>query len=216
MSSVLLRSTLALGLAALSAPAIAAADFAACFSLTPGVSWSNGDDTITNAADRFAGQDVISVTTRGGGLARATFHDRSGRQYLGEVDYAVPSLGNNNSDAPLTTERYQPAPTFPASAVPGSRFKLVGHGQRTAHGGDTVTPIAYEGFSDYTFVGFEDLAVEIDYQPRTFKDTCHLRARIEGGHIDAWHAPGFGRIKFQRYDGDNLLMGEEIETILQE
>ena len=213
MSSVLLRSTLALGLSALAAPAFAAADFAACFTLTPGVSWSNGQETITIAKAPFAGNDdAVSVTTSGGGISSAEFFDRSGRQQLGKIRYGIAAWGADGA-APVMTDTYSPAPTFPATAKPGERFTLTGKGERTNHAQETVSPLEYEGFADYTFVGFEDLEVEIGFQPRTFANTCHLTATFEEGRAEVWYAPGFGRIKFQRYSGDMLLMSDEISQI---
>lgn len=215
MSSVLLRSALAVGLAALSCPAFAAADFATCFTLTPGVSWSNADETITIAATTFAGQDAITVTNAGGGVSSATVHDRSGRQQLGTLRYGISAWGGDAS-APVMTDTYKPAPTFPQNAKPGERFQYTGQGERTNHAEGSTAPLAFDGFSDYTFVGFENLEVEIDYQPRTFADTCHLSATGDGNRIEVWYAPGFGRIKFQRYSGDSLLIGDEIESIQAE
>lgn len=84
MSSVLLRTTLALGVSALAAPAFAAGDFAACFTLTPGVSWSNGSETLSTSEATVAGEPALAVTTSGGGVSSATVHDRSGRQLLAQ------------------------------------------------------------------------------------------------------------------------------------
>lgn len=70
--------------------------------------------------------------------------------------------------------------------------------------------------ADYTFVGYEDLDVEIDFKPRTFANTCHLATTFEDGRAEVWYAPGFGRIKFQRYSGDSLLMSDEISSIVNE
>lgn len=211
MSPVLLRSTLALGLSALAAPAFAA-DFATCFTLTPGVSWSNGDETLTIEKATFAGQDAIKVHSAGGGVGTASYYDTSGRQLLGEDRYGISAWGGDAS-RPVMTDTFKPAPTFPQSAKPGERFQLSGNGERTHHVEETVTAIEYDGFSDYTFVGFEDVEAEVGYQPRTFKDTCHLTATFEDSRIEAWYAAGFGRIRFERYTGNDLLMRDEIQTI---
>ncbi|MEG2805765.1 hypothetical protein [Stenotrophomonas sp.] len=211
MSPRALRSTLFLGLAALSAPAYAA-DFAACFTLTPGLSWSNGDETLTIDKARFTGQDAIRVTSAGGGIGTASYYDASGRQFLGQERYGIAAWGGDAS-RPVMTETYNPAPTFPAQATPGARFVVDGKGERTHHVEETVEPLAYEGFSDYTFVGFEDVQVEIGGAARTFKDTCHVSATFEDNRMEAWYAAGFGRIRFERYLGDDLLMRNEIEAI---
>jgi len=73
---------------------------------------------------------------------------------------------------------------------------------------------AIEDFSvrDYTG-GFEDVQAEVDNAPRTFKDSCHVTATFEDNRIEAWYAAGFGRIKFERYMGEELLMRDEIEAI---
>lgn len=213
MRSVMLRSLLAFCSTGVSLPAVAAPDFAACFTLTPGLSWSNGEETVVHSTDSFAGRDVISVTASGAGFPRATFHDRSGRQLLGEVEYNFPSLGNGNNDAPASIDVYISAPSFPPNATPGERFMLAGRGERTVPAEGTVSPIKYDGAADYTFMGFETLTVNIGDTLRTFKDTCHLSARIEGGRVEAWYAAGFGRIKYQQYRGNELLMQDQITAI---
>lgn len=207
MSSAPLRSLLALALAGVSLPALAAPDFAACFSLTPGLSWSNADETLTIEKTTFAGQSAIRIHSAGGGIGMATFHDLSGRQLLGQARYGM------SSDGPTRTDAFKPAPTFPLSARPGDRFELTGTGERTHHIDETVEPVDYDGFSDYTFVGFEDVEANVDNQPRTFKDTCHVTATFEDNRIEAWYAAGFGRIKFERYMGNELLMQDQIESI---
>ncbi len=211
MSPVLLRTTLALGLSALAAPAFAA-DFAACFTLTPGLRWSNGDETLTIEQATFNGQDAIKVHSAGGGVGMASYYDASGRQLLGEERYGISAWGGDAAQ-PVMTDTFKPAPTFPERAKPGERFQLSGQGERTHHVEETVTPIDYDGFTDYTFVGFEDVQAEVDNAPRTFKDTCHLTATFEDNRIEAWYAAGFGRIKFERYMGEELLMRDEIEAI---
>jgi len=207
MTSTLLRSTLAMALAAISLPAAAAPEFAACFTLTPGLSWSNADETLTIEKVTFAGQNAIKVHSAGGGIGMASFYDPSGRQLLGQERYGM------SSDGPTRTDVFKPAPTFPQSAKPGERFELTGTGERTNHIDETVEPIDYDGFSDYTFVGFEDLETNVGNQPRTFKDTCHVSATFEDNRIEAWYAAGFGRIKFERYMANELLMHDEIESI---
>lgn len=215
MSSVLLRCTLALGLSALAAPAFAAADFAACFTLTPGVSWSNGSETLSISEATVAGQSALAVTTSGGGVSSASVHDSSGRQLLAQIRYGIAAWGGDAA-APVMTDTFDPAPTFPATAKPGDRFTLTGKGERVNHAQDTVTDLEFDGLADYTFVGFEDLDVEVGFQPRTFSNVCHLTATVEDGRAEVWYAPGYGRIKFERYSGDTLLMGDEIQTLLSE
>ncbi len=211
MSSLLLRSTLALGLAGLSLPAIAAPEFAACFTLTPGLSWSSSDETLTIEKATFAGQEAIKVSSAGGGVGTASYYDASGRQLLGQERLGISAWGGDAS-RPVMTDIFKPAPTFPQSAKPGDRFEVNGKGERTNHVDETVD---YDGFNDYTFVGFEDLETEVGDQPRTFKDTCHVTATFEDNRIEAWYAAGFGRIKFERYMGSELLMRDEIESIEQ-
>jgi hypothetical protein len=211
MSPVLLRSTLALGLSALAAPAFAA-DFATCFTLTPGVSWSNGDETLTIEKATFAGQDAIKVHSAGGGVGMASYFDPSGRQLLGQDRYGISAWGGDASQ-PVMTDTFKPAPSFPQSARPGDRFVVNGSGERTNHVEETVEPVDYDGFNDYTFVGFENVEVTVDNAPRTFKDACHVTATFEDNRIEAWYAAGFGRIKFARYMGEDLLMRDEIEAI---
>ncbi|MDX3936784.1 hypothetical protein [Stenotrophomonas sp.] len=111
------------------------------------------------------------------------------------------------------TDVFKPAPTFPANAKPGERFEVNGKGERTNHAEDTVEAIDYDGFSDYIFVGFEDVDAEVGGQPRTFKDTCQVTATFEDSRIEAWYAAGFGRIRFERYMGSDLLMRDEIKSI---
>ena len=214
MSSLLLRSSLALGLASFALPALAAPDFAACFTLTPGMSWSNSDETLTIEKATFAGQNAIKVSSAGGGVGMASYYDASGRQLLGQERLGISAWGGDASK-PVMTDIFKPAPTFPQSAKPGDRFEVNGKGERTNHVDETVEPIDYDGFSDYTFVGFEDLETEVGDQPRTFKDTCHVTATFEDNRIEAWYAAGFGRIKFERYMGSELLMRDEIESIEQ-
>lgn len=211
MSPVLLRSTLALALSALAAPAFAA-DFATCFTLTPGLRWSTGDETLTIEQATFNGQDAIKVHSAGGGVGTASYYDASGRQLLGQDRYGISAWGGDASQ-PVMTDAFKPAPTFPANAKPGDRFEVNGSGERTHHVEETVTPLDYDGFSDYTFVGFENVEATVDNQPRTFKDTCHVSATFEDNRIEAWYAAGFGRIKFERYMGEELLMRDEIEAI---
>ncbi|MBT2768400.1 hypothetical protein J7J08_12200 [Stenotrophomonas sp. ISL-67] len=211
MSSVLLRSTLALGLSALAAPAFAT-DFAACFTLTPGVSWSTADETLTIEKAPFNGAPALKVSSAGGGIGRASFFDASGRMLLGEERYGISAWGGDAS-APVMTDAFDPAPTFPQRATPGEQFQLNGKGTRTHHVEETVTDVDYDGFNHYTFVGFENVEATVDGNPRTFADTCHLRATFEDNRMEAWYAPGFGRIKFERYMGEELLMRDEIEAI---
>jgi hypothetical protein len=211
MSPVLLRSTLALGLSALAAPAFAA-DFATCFTLTPGLRWSTGDETLTIEQATFNGQDAIKVHSAGGGVGTASYHDASGRQLLGQDRYGISAWGGDASQ-PVMTDTFNAAPTFPINAKPGDRFEVNGSGERTHHVEETVTPLDYDGFSDYTFVGFENVEATVDNQARTFKDTCHVSATFEDSRIEAWYAAGFGRIKFERYLGEELLMRDEIEAI---
>ncbi|MET4680111.1 hypothetical protein [Stenotrophomonas rhizophila] len=212
MSSLLLRSALALGLAGLSLPALAAPEFATCFTLTPGLSWSTSDETLTIEKATFAGQQAIKVNSAGGGVGSASYYDASGRQLLGQERLGMSAWGGDGAK-PVMTDVFKPAPTFPANAKPGDRFEVNGKGERTNHAEDTVEPIDYDGFSDYTFVGFEDVEAEVGYQPRTFKDTCHVTATFEDSRIEAWYAAGFGRIRFERYMGNELLMRDEIESI---
>lgn len=211
MSLSAFRSTFFLGLAALSAPA-GAADFAACFTLTPGLSWSTADETLTIEQATFAGQPAMKVNSAGGGIGTASYYDVSGRQFLGQDRYGISAWGGDASK-PVMTDTFKPAPTFPQTAKPGDRFQYTGKGERTHHVEETVEPLDFDGFSDYTFVGFEDVDVEIDGQPRTFKDTCHLSATFEDNRIEGWYAAGFGRIKFERYMGKELFMRDEIESI---
>jgi hypothetical protein len=212
MSPALLRSTLALGLSLLVAPAFAAADFATCFTLTPGLRWSTGDETLTIEKASFNGQDAIKVHSAGGGVGMASYFDPSGRQLLGQDRYGISAWGGDAS-LPVMTDTFKPAPTFPQSAKPGERFVVNGSGERTHHVEETVEPVDYDGFNDYTFVGFENVEATVDNAPRTFKDACHVTATFEDNRIEAWYAAGFGRIKFERYMGEDLLMRDEIEAI---
>ena len=212
MSPVLLRSTLAFALSALAAPAFAAADFATCFTLTPGLRYSTGDETLTIEKAEFAGQQAIRVQSAGGGVGTAAYYDASGCQLLGQDRYGISAWGGDAS-RPVMTDTFKPAPTFPQTARPGERFVVNGSGERTHHVEETVEPVDYDGFNDYTFVGFEDVEATVDDQPRTFKDTCHVSATFEDNRMEAWYAPGFGRIKFERYMGEELLMRDEIEAI---
>lgn len=211
MSSLAFRSTLFLGLAALSAPACAA-DFGACFTLTPGLTWSTADATLTIEKATFAGKEAIKVNSAGGGIGTASYFDASGRAFLGEERYGISAWGGE-AGTPVMTDAFNPPPTFPATAKPGDRFQYTGKGERTHHVEETVEPLDFEGFSDYTFVGFEDVDVEVDGQPRTFKATCHVSASFEDNRMEGWYAPGFGRIRFERYMGNELLMRDEIESI---
>lgn len=215
MSSQLLRAAFVLSAVAISSQATAAPDFAACFSLKPGVSFGAERTTVSIEKAKFMGQDAIAVTQSEGGVSSASFYDASGRKLLGNVRYGISAMGGD-AKAPLMTESYSKAPEFPGKAAPGAKLKLSGSGKLENHADETSTPLEYEGFSDYTFVGFEDLATKIDYKDRTFSNTCHLSAEFEGGRMEAWYAPGFGRVKFERYSGDSLLMAEEIDSVIQE
>lgn len=215
MSTQLLRAAFVLSAVAIASPASAAADFAACFSLKPGVSFGAERTTVSIDKAKFMGQDAIAVTQSEGGVSSASFYDATGRKLLGNVRYGISAMGGN-AKSPVTTESYSKAPEFPSKAAPGAKFQLSGSGKLENHADETSTPLEYEGFSDYTFVGFEDLSTKIDYKERTFKDTCHLSAEFEGGRMEAWYAPGFGRVQFERYSGDSLLMSESIDSIIQE
>ena len=120
MSPVLLRSTLAFALSALAAPAVAAADFATCFTLTPGLRYSTGDETLTIEKAEFAGQQAIRVQSAGGGVGTAAYYDASGRQLLGQDRYGISAWGGDAS-RPVMTDTFKPAPTFPQTARPGER-----------------------------------------------------------------------------------------------
>lgn len=120
-----------------------------------------------------------------------------------------------DANAPLMTESFSKAPEYPADAAPGAKFTLTGTGTLENHATETVVPHEYEGFATYTFVGFEDLEAKVDSKPRIFKNTCHLSAEFEDGRMEAWYAPGFGRVKFKRYSGDSLLMGETIDSVIE-
>ncbi|MFI8719561.1 hypothetical protein ACIGHF_16970 [Stenotrophomonas sp. NPDC077464] len=211
MSPVLLRTTLALGLSALAAPAFAA-DFAACFTLTPGLRWSTSDETLTIENAAFNRAPAMKVSSAGGGVGRASFFDASGRMLLGEERYGI-AAWNGDAAAPVMTDAFDPMPTFPQTAAPGEQFHVNGKGTRTHHGEGTVSDIDYDGFNDYTFVGFENVDATVDGKPRTFDGTCHLTARFEDNRMEVWYAAGFGRIKFERYMGEELLMRDEIEAI---
>ncbi|WMJ67576.1 hypothetical protein [Stenotrophomonas sp. 24(2023)] len=214
--SILIRRALATAsLACVATPALAAADFAACFRLDPSVSWSVGRENTRIVATTFAEAPALAVVTSGSGMTVANLYDTTGRRRLGTVHYGIAAWGADGSK-PMMTDRYDPAPTFPATATPGQRFTVTGKGTRVNHGEGSESELEYDGFSDYTFVGFQDLDTEIDYAPRTFKDTCHLTAAVEGGRVEAWYAPGFGRIKFERYSGDSLLFSDEIDSITSE
>lgn len=215
MSTQLLRAAFVLSAVAIASPASAAADFAACFSLKPGVSFGAERTTVSIDKAKFMGQDAIAVTQSEGGVSSASFYDASGRKLLGNVRYGISAMGGD-AKVPVMTESYSKAPEFPAKAAPGAKFQLSGSGKLENHAAETSTALEYEGFSDYTFVGFEDLPTQIDYKERTFKNTCHLRAEFEGGRMEAWYAPGFGRVQFERYSGDSLLMSESIDSIIQE
>lgn len=207
---------LAASLVALSLPvAASAADFAACFTLDPAVAWTTGPDTIQNSEATFGGEPAVAVVTSGGGLSRAQVRDASGRSLLAVLHYGIAAWGGDPSQ-PRMTDTFDPAPSFPATATPGQKFSLTGTGTRENHAEETEAAIEYDGFSDYTFVGFEDLVVDIAGSPRTFAQTCHLRADVEGGRVEEWYAAGFGRIKFVRYSGDSVLFSDEIETIASE
>ena len=120
-----------------------------------------------------------------------------------------------DANAPLMTESFSKAPEYPADAAPGAKFTLTGTGTLENHATETVVPHEYEGFGTYTFVGFENLETKVNNKERIFENTCHLSAEFEDGRMEAWYAPGFGRVKFKRYSGDSLLMSETIDSVIE-
>lgn len=214
-----LRTLALAGLAALSAPAAhAAGDFAACFSLKPGTVFYMQDSKIEIARERFGQRDAIAVIQTDEGVRSKQLYSADGRSHYGSVRYGIAAFGGD-PDAPIMTDAYDPAPQFPAKASPGGSFKIAGRGQRTQHGlegGDEVEEIAYEGFSDFTFVGFEDLSLEVDGKPRTFAGTCRLKAGEGDTSLERWYAPGFGMIQFQRYSGDSVVYSRSLSRVEKE
>lgn len=212
------RAALALALGVVSAQALAAPAFSACFALEPGVSYSTGwgslasTYTITNA--QFMGEEVLAVVLSGGGTRSAAFYDPSGMAHLGNVEYGIAGWGGD-PDAVVLAEVYSEPPRFPSQAEPGDRFTLSGKGERIRYADDSVEPIEYQGFAHYTFIGFEDLVLEVDSAEHQFENTCHLKAVTENGYAEMWYAPGLGRIKFQRYESGGLLFSEQIKFTVQ-
>jgi hypothetical protein len=210
------RLTLALSLAlAAAAPAAQAGDFAACFSLKPGVAYDAGRDSVRIVRERFGERDAIAVVSSGDGVKTATYYDPSGRALLGSVQYGIADWGGDASK-PAITERYAQTPQFPASAKPGAKFRLSGAGQRITHNDGASQDIQYDGFDDYVFVGFEDLELPVDFEPRKFPGTCHLKAGDAENSAEFWYAPGFGRVKFVRYMGKEPLMTLQLDSIKSE
>lgn len=214
-----LRAARCLAILAIAAPAAHAAqagDFAACFSLKPGVSYLMDDTKIQIVRERFGERDAIAVISAGSGVRSATFYDASGRGRLGDIQYGIAEWGGDPKTA-VITETYSQPLLFPAQATPGGKFKLSGGiGQRNVHSEQEVTELTYQGFTDYTFVGFEDLELKVDYKPRTFAGTCHLRAEVDDGHAEFWYAPGFGMIQFKRYTVSGLLLAQALESVISE
>lgn len=164
--------------------------------------------------DRFGDREAIAQVSSAG-LRTTTYYDPGGRALLGKVQYGIAAWGAD-PDAPVITERYAQTPEFPATAKPGGTFKKHGHGQRTLHNEGTVEDLAYPGFSEYTFVGFDDLALPVNFATRIFPNTCHLKAREGEAAAEFWYAPGFGLVKFVRYEGDKPLMTLQLDSILSE
>jgi hypothetical protein len=215
MSSPLLPLALALSASALSLNASAAADFATCFSLTPNVQFRSGDTTTQIVDVMFNDQKGRAVVNAAGGSKTAAVYDLSGRRLLGEVRYGIAALGAD-PQTPIMTDIYTQSPEFPKQAVPGAKFKLTGSGERTNHAQGWVDPVNYDSFTDYTFVGFEDVQTEVNRAPRTFKDSCHVSASSGDERIEVWYAAGYGQIKFERYSGQSLLMHDVIDTIIEQ
>jgi hypothetical protein len=209
------RIRIALGLALVAVPVAQAADFAACFSLKPGLAYEMNDSKIRIVRERFGDRDAIALVTSGSGVKTSTYYDPDGRALLGSVQYGIAALGGDAS-APVITERYTQTPEFPAKAKPGDKFKLHGAGKRTLHNEDSVEDLNYPGFSDFTFVGFEDLELPVDFTPRTFSGTCHLKAGDAESSAEFWYAPGFGLIKFVRYQGKETFFSQQLESIATE
>lgn len=208
-----LRTAIALSfvVAATAAQAAHAADFAACFTLKPGVAYMIDDDKIRISRERFGDREAIAMISSAG-VPTTTYYDPSGRALLGSVQYGIAGDAN----APVVTERYAQTPEFPATAKPGAKFKLQGKGQRTLHGEGTVENLEYPGFDHFTFVGFEDLELPVDFKKRKFPGTCRLKAQEDGLVAEFWYAPGFGRVKFVRYQNGEAQITLQLDSILSE
>ncbi|MGO4261124.1 hypothetical protein [Lysobacter sp. TAB13] len=215
MTTLRIRAALSLAIASIAAPAAHAADFAACFSLKPGAAYEMDDSKIRVVRERFGDRDAIALVSSGSGVKTSTYYDPSGRALLGSVQYGIAALGGNAA-APVITERYTQTPEFPAKAKPGDKFKLRGAGKRTLHNDDSVEDLNYPGFSDFTFIGFEDLELSVDFTPRTFSGTCHLKAGDAEHSAEFWYAPGFGLIKFVRFQGKEAFFSQQLESITAE
>ncbi|WP_318366380.1 hypothetical protein [Enterobacter sp.] len=196
---------------ALTAPVFAAPSFSDCFPLKADVSYQMGDSVVSTAKIDINGKPAIQMDTVNGNIRNTLIYDMSGRKLLRSVNWSM-----SDRNTPDVTVDWTTAPTHPEQVAPGQSFKLSGKGtQITASTGER-TEIDFDGYSHYTFVGFEDLPLDIDGKERVFKNVCHLRVKEEGKTIETWHAAGFGQIKFKYYEGEMLMLAEEMSEIFEE
>ncbi|AVJ31579.1 MULTISPECIES: hypothetical protein [Stenotrophomonas] len=196
---------------------MAAADFAECFVLKPGVSWSNGQYSFSTATASFGGKPSMVAITHGDGVRTAEYFDPSGRVLLAEIQYGIAGFGGDPAKAAITDE-YDAMPTFPQRAKPGEQFHRSGKGVRflASEPGEAPEAIEYRGMSNFTFVGFVDLEATVNGVPRTFANTCHLKAQDAQHTMEYWYAPGYGPVRKRAFSNGTRLFDDTIRRITEE
>lgn len=102
-------------------PALAAADFAACFRLDPGVSWSSGAERACIVPSPPGGESALAVVASEGRVTAADVYAPNGRVLLVTIRCGVAAAGAD-AIAPVMTDSFDPAPNLPATATPDQCF----------------------------------------------------------------------------------------------
>ena len=185
--------------AAASGSALAAApSFADCFRLKPGLAYTLSDRSkVRIVKGQFAGRAAIGVVSIDEGVKSVKYFDETGRQRLGSEQYGIAGLGGDASKVVIKEVFAAPFPEVPSDARPGGTFKLTGKGTRTTKEGSEAFDFGRRYQSEHVFVGFENLELKPNYNPRTFENVCHLSSRGSDNSVDSWYAPEYGVIKMQ-------------------
>lgn len=188
--------------------------FSDCFRLKPGVSYDMRRANIQIVEVQFEGRPAIAVVNQEDGVKIADIFDLTGRQTLAYAEYGIKALGGDPNKPKVEKINLAPQPQFPANARPGDTFEVISGGEATTTSKGTEKDTDRRT-ARYTFVGYEDLTVSLDYKPHVFRNACHLRTqRGRKGGGDYWYVPDFGKVKLRIKDDDgDLLLTEEITSL---
>lgn len=195
----------------------AAPAVADCFALKAGVHYVLGEDEKVQIDNgQFGDQKTLALTTIKPGSKSKTYFDQTGRQILGVENFGDKALGSS-PDEVLSKEVYTaPYPTFPADIKVGGSFKVTGKGSLKV--AKDSADISYEDLNntDYTFVGFEKLALKPNKKPRTFDNACHFSVTKDNMRVaDYWYVAPYGIVKYQVTDNDEGLIEAELSSLTE-